>query len=83
MNELDTLIRQLSEVDCDAQWTGENGLFERAARKIKQLRDTLIDVAELIDGYVDIVDGPEGNQLPNDAMRAVQLIDEALGNGRY
>ncbi len=83
MNKLDDLIRQLSEVDIDEPWCGEGGLFDRAAKTIEQLRDTLMDVAELIDGYVDIVDGPEGNQLPNDAMRAVQLIDEALGNGRY
>ena len=51
--------------------------------QIRDLRFALMDVRELIDGYVDIVDGPEGTQLPNDAMRAMQLIDEALGNGRY
>ncbi len=54
----------------------------RLEAQVRMLRYALMDIRELIDGYVDIVDGPEGKQLPNDAMRAVQVIEEAL-NGRY
>ena len=45
--------------------------------EIKHLRATLEEVRELIEGYVDVRDGPQG-PLPNDAMRAQQAIDEAL-----
>lgn len=36
----------------------------------------MAEVRDLIDGYVDVVDGDYGQPAPNDAMRAVQLIDE-------
>lgn len=45
------------------------------AAEIERLRQALIDVRELIDGYVDV--SWEGTG-PNDAMRATQIIDEAL-----
>lgn len=44
---------------------------------IEKLRDALEEVRELIDGYVDIRDGENG-PLPNNAMLAQQIIDEAL-----
>ena len=59
---------------------GSGSLCRRAADVIEELRYALEDVRELIDGYVDIVDGPEGKQLPNAAMRAMQLIDVVLGD---
>jgi hypothetical protein len=46
-----------------------------------RLVETLREVRELIDGYVDVRDGGALGQLPNDAMRAQQLIDRALGEG--
>lgn len=55
-----------------------NDRLARLSAEIQKLRDALLDVSDLIDGYVDIVDGPEGAQLPNNAMRAQQVIDEAL-----
>ena len=53
--------------------------LDRAARTIESLRDTLQYVAELIDEYVD-ADHNGNSFVPNAAMRAVQLIDEALGH---
>lgn len=44
---------------------------------IVRLRAALEEVRDLIDGYVDVRDGADG-PLPNDAMRAQQVIDEAL-----
>lgn len=51
---------------------------QRAADLIERMQDALIDVGDLIDDYVDIRDGAEGQQLPNDAMKALQIIDEVL-----
>lgn len=75
---MSNLVRLLREGDPNVKWCGDGGLFNRAADEIEKLRDALRDVSDLIEGYIDIVDGPEGKQLPNDAMRAQQLIDEAL-----
>jgi hypothetical protein len=53
----------------------------RLNAEVRALRYALEDVRELIDGYVDIVDGSEETgPLPNDAMKAQQIIDEALGH---
>lgn len=53
----------------------------RLNAEIRALRYVLEDVRELIEGYEDILDGSEETgPIPNKAMRAVQLIDEALGN---
>jgi hypothetical protein len=43
-----------------------------------ELRGALEDVRELIEGYVDVVDGDYGQPRPNKAMRAVRVIDAAL-----
>jgi hypothetical protein len=55
---------------------GETGM------RIKAQRDAAVaalnEVRELIEGYVDVRDGDYGVPEPNDAMRAVQRIDEAL-----
>ena len=48
------------------------------AEKIQQLKDVLEEVRELIEGYMDVQDRDYGIPKPNKAMRAVQLIDEAL-----
>jgi len=56
----------------------------RLNAEVRALRYALEDVRELIDGYVDIADGSEETgPLPNDAMRAVQIIDEALGHNDF
>jgi hypothetical protein len=41
------------------------------------LVDKLTEARDYIDGYVDVRDA-EGQPVPNNAMRAAQLIDEAL-----
>jgi hypothetical protein len=46
---------------------------------IHMLEGVLSDIRDLIDGYVDVTDGDYGVPKANKAMRAVQLIDEALG----
>jgi hypothetical protein len=45
---------------------------------MQKLLETLREVRELIDGYQDVKDGPEGQPIPNDAMKAVQLLDAAI-----
>lgn len=51
----------------------------RLEAEVRALRYVIEDVRELIVGYMDIVDGGvETGPLPNKAMRAVHLIDEAL-----
>ena len=42
----------------------------------------LEDVREFIEGQIDVVDGPEGRQLPNRAMSLAQEIDEVLAKAR-
>ena len=65
------------------QWCVSN--FEKSEQldsvssRNNALLATLEHVRELIEGYVDVVDGPYGQPAPNSAMRAVQLIDEAIG----
>jgi len=41
----------------------------------RRLNEALDEVRDLIDGYVDVVDGDYGQPRPNKAMRAVQIID--------
>lgn len=61
--------------------------IEAHARKLRieaaapDLLEALEEVRELIDGYVDIRDGESG-PLPNDAMRAQQVIDAVLAKAR-
>ncbi len=51
----------------------------RLNAEVRALRYALEDVRELIDGYVD-ADHNGNSIVPNDAMRAVIIIDEALGH---
>lgn len=47
-------------------------------KQTEPLKDTLSEVRDLIDGYVDVEDGDYGVPKANKAMRAVQLIDGVL-----
>lgn len=73
MRKYDILTLLLSE-DSESPWCGPDGLFQKAAAEITRLRDALREASDLIDGYVDI----DGNDLPNSAMRAQQLIAEVI-----
>jgi hypothetical protein len=42
------------------------------------LRAALVDLEFLFEDKVDIKDGPEGQQLPNDAMKAMTIIRGVL-----
>ena len=46
--------------------------------EIDRLRQALIEVRELIEGYVDVNDGSDGTPVANNAMRAVQIIDDVV-----
>jgi hypothetical protein len=52
------------------------------ALKVKAGRDTLLEAAieaiNLIEGYVDVVDGPNGAPQMNKAMRARQVLVNAI-----
>jgi hypothetical protein len=46
--------------------------------EIDTLKSALYEVRDLIEGYVDVVDGDYGIPAPNKAMKAVQIIDDVL-----
>jgi hypothetical protein len=50
----------------------------RPYKNTESFKDTLSEVRDLIEGYVDVKDGDYGVPMANNAMRAVQLIDGAL-----
>lgn len=47
-----------------------------------KLTEKLLEIRELIEGYVDVRDCGAMGQQPNHAMRAQQLIDEAIAVAR-
>lgn len=55
--------------------------FEEAKARRVHLEYVVGEAIELMKGYMDTKDG-EGYQLPNDAMQAVLLLEEALKAGR-
>ena len=46
--------------------------------RITELEEALSEVRDLIEGYVDTTDGPDNWPLPNNAMRAVHVIDNVI-----
>lgn len=47
----------------------------------EKLRDVLLDIKDLIEGYVDVRDSGDGfGVVPNKAMQAEMLIDKALAS---
>jgi len=60
--------------------------LEKVALKVKADRDALLDAAfealELIEGYVDVVDGPYGQPAANKAMRAQMILQDAVDQAR-
>ena len=46
--------------------------------EIDNLKSVLHEVRHLIEGYVDVIDGDYGVPAPNKAMKAVQIIDDAI-----
>ena len=57
----------------------ERGVERRiAAAREQLLRDTLQECAEVLDDYVDVNDGEDGNPRPNRAMSIVQQIESVL-----
>ena len=46
--------------------------------EIDNLKSVLHEVRDLIEGYVDVIDGDYGVPAPNKAMKAVQIIDDIL-----
>ncbi len=60
--------------------------LEKTALKVKADRDCLLDAAfealELIEGYVDVEDGDYGQPRANKAMRAQQVLQDAIDKAR-
>jgi hypothetical protein len=52
--------------------------IDRLKRKNVAMAYLLREIREYLAGEMDIVDGPEGQQLPNRAMRFCQEIDELV-----
>jgi hypothetical protein len=57
----------------------------RPVKPSNELLEALYEVRELIEGYVDVKDGDYGVPVPNNAMRAMRVIDAAIekAEGRY
>jgi hypothetical protein len=47
--------------------------------RIRSLETALEELHELVDDYVDVVDGEDGQPMPNMPMRVQNIIDAALG----
>jgi hypothetical protein len=54
---------------------------EQAAARIRRLEADLNECREFLENQVDVTDGPDGQPLPNKAMRLCAMIDETI-NGR-
>ena len=74
-----TAVEMLLAEDPEVPWTGPDGLFQLAATEIRRLRDALQEASELIEGYAD-ADHNGSGFVPNNAMRARQVIADALHN---
>ena len=67
-----------------AQWTAKRKVVTQEScplhKAAPDLLAALVEVRDLIEGYVDVVDGDlnYGQPQANKAMRAVQVIDDAL-----
>lgn len=51
----------------------------KSAVKIKRLEAAIEEALELIEGYVDVVDGDYGVPEANTAMRATNVLEYAMG----
>jgi len=56
---------------------------EKLKARIAELESTLIDVLEVLEPLIDVVDGDEGRQLPNDEARMYHYIEVTLGMKPY
>ena len=52
--------------------------IDRLETRIKKLTDALEECAEYFDDHSDVIDGPDGQPLPNKEMKLLQMIEEAL-----
>lgn len=52
---------------------------ELLRNEIDALVDMLTECREFIDGYIDTVDGPDGQPRPNKAMSLANDLDHLLG----
>lgn len=56
-------------------------LHAQIAKLVKQrdaYRDALIEAEFALEGHEDVIDGPEGQQLPNAAMKALTAIRRVI-----
>jgi hypothetical protein len=52
--------------------------LRKLVKERNALRAALLDIEFIFEGQEDIKDGPEGQQLPNDAMQAMTIIRSVL-----
>lgn len=83
MNDTDMDHDQIAQIEAQLTRIEKRGeeLHAQIARLVKEraaLRLALIDLGFIFEGKEDIKDGPEGQQLPNDAMQAMTIIRGAL-----
>jgi hypothetical protein len=52
--------------------------IDKLVKERNALRAALVDLEFIFEGQEDIKDGPEGQQLPNDAMKAMTIIRRVL-----
>jgi len=71
--ELEEVYLALAEAQVNAKHAAE-----RDAARIKELESALSECLEYFMDRYDVVDGPEGHQLPNKEMRLGTMVDEAL-----
>jgi hypothetical protein len=62
----------------DAQQAQSHAELVRLVKERNAYRAALLDLEFLFEDKVDIKDGPEGQQLPNDAMQAMTIIRRVL-----
>jgi hypothetical protein len=62
-----------------SRYSGEDEMIDpNTLDVLHTARDALIEASDFLDDYVDIKDGPEGTQMPNEAMTIRQHVELAL-----
>ena len=71
------LLRSLA-AGTDAKASRHDVIFLTAAARIERLEADLLECREYIETEVDVIDGSNGELMPNRAMALVSMIDETL-----
>lgn len=58
--------------------TEEQEQIQNLKHRVAELHSALEECADYFNDHSDVIDGPEGTQLPNKEMRMLQRIEEVL-----